>query len=160
MLKNPNARFGDLRAIAETIDAAEILSQVERIEGAIESDPALAIGTAKELVESCCKTILTDRKTTYDRNDDLPTLIKKTQKELKLLPDNIPDSAKGFDTMRRMVSNLGSLLNGLAEIRNLYGSGHGKHGQRRGLSSRHAKLASGVATTLAIFLFETHKERS
>ena len=48
--------------------------------------------------------------------------------------------------------------NGLAELRGLYGTGHGKHGKTSGLSPRHAKLAVGAAATLATFLFQTHME--
>lgn len=159
LFKNPHVRFQDLQAFAQALDAGEILIQIERIEGAIESDPPLAIGTAKELVESCCKTILAGRNVDADRNADVPQLIKATMKELKLLPDNIPDSARGVDTIRRMLSNLGTVVSGLAEMRNLYGSGHGRGGKTRGLSPRHAKLAAGAAATLAVFLFETHEAR-
>lgn len=159
LLVNAHFRLQELDAIAAVLDAGEILAQIGRIEGAIETDPSLAIGTAKELVESCCKTILADRSVTVDRNIELPQLIKATMKELQLLPDSIPDSAKGADSIRRMLSNLGSVVSGLAEIRNLYGSGHGRSGRVKGLAPRHAKLAAGAAATLTVFLFETHKER-
>jgi hypothetical protein len=125
----------------------------------VDTDPTLAIGTAKELVESCCKTILTERKIVIDKNDDLPKLIRKTMKKLKLFPEDVPKQAKDLNTIRRMLSNLASILTGLAEIRNLYGSGHGRDGKQRGLAPRHAKLAAGAASTLATFLFETHLER-
>jgi hypothetical protein len=54
---------------------------------------------------------------------------------------------------------LATVSQSLAELRNLYGTGHGKGGRTKGLSPRHAKLAVGAAATLAVFLFETHKER-
>lgn len=57
------------------------------------------------------------------------------------------------------MSNLASVTQGLAEIRNLYGTGHGKDGKRRGLLPRHARLAVGAATTLVTFLLDTHRER-
>jgi hypothetical protein len=60
--------------------------------------------------------------------------------------------------IKRLLSNLGTIGNGLAELRGLYGTGHGKHGRSASLSARHAKLAVGAASTLAVFLFETHKE--
>lgn len=160
LLANAHLRLQELDAIAQALDAGEILAQIGRIETAIETDPSLAIGTAKELVESCCKTILADRNVTVDRNIDLPQLIKATMKELQLLPDSIPDSARGADTIRRMLSNLGSVVSGLAEIRNLYGSGHGRSGKTKGLSPRHAKLAAGTAGVLTVFLFETHQQRA
>jgi hypothetical protein len=120
----------------------------------------LAIGTAKELVESCCKTILAERQALPGGKPELPQLIKETFKELKLLPADIPESAKGSDTIKRMLSNLGTVVTGLAEMRNLYGSGHGRDGKARGLVPRHARLAAGAASSLALFLFETHQERS
>ncbi|HZZ30473.1 MAG TPA: abortive infection family protein [Phenylobacterium sp.] len=42
-------------------------------------------------------------------------------------------------------------------MRNFYGSGHGQDGRARGLTPRHARLAVGAASTLALFLFDTHQ---
>ena len=49
--------------IARDFDTPEMVSQIKRIEASIESEPDLAIGSAKELLETCCKTILSDRGT-------------------------------------------------------------------------------------------------
>ena len=51
----------DLAKIAARFDADYLRQQIIRMEEAVESDPALAIGTAKELIETCCKTILEER---------------------------------------------------------------------------------------------------
>src|ERR1043165_6511728 len=45
-----------LKEIATAFNAQHLAEQVRRMEAAIHSDPALAIGTAKELIETCCKT--------------------------------------------------------------------------------------------------------
>lgn len=50
-----------LKETAFTFDAKHLAEQIRRIEHSVESDPTLAIGTAKELVETCCKTILLER---------------------------------------------------------------------------------------------------
>ncbi|MGA2137603.1 MAG: abortive infection family protein [Verrucomicrobiia bacterium] len=147
-----------IKEAAAEFDAKHLADQIRRMEQSIESDPALAIGTAKELVETCCKTILAVRGKPVTGTPDIPTLTKETLKELKLVPDGIPESARGGDVIKRLLSNLGTIGNGLAELRGLYGTGHGKHGKTSGLSPRHAKLAVGAAVTLATFLFETHKE--
>jgi len=147
-----------IKESAAEFDAKHLSEQIRRIEQSIESDPALAIGTAKELIETCCKTILAERGKTVVGTPDIPALTKETLKELKLVPDGVPDSARGSDVIKRLLSNLGTIGNGLAELRSLYGTGHGKHGKTSGLSSRHAKLAVGAAATLTTFLFETHKE--
>ena len=46
--------------------------------------PINAIGTAKEFVESICKTILDERGEPYTKTDDLPTLVRKTQTAARL----------------------------------------------------------------------------
>jgi hypothetical protein len=147
-----------LKVQAKQLDANYLAEQIRRLEASVETDPSLAIGTAKELIETCCKTILAERGKPVVGTPDMPTLTKATFKELKLVPDGIPESARGSDVIKRLLSNLGTIGNGLAELRGLYGTGHGKHGKASGLSSRHAKLAVGAAATLATFLFETHLE--
>jgi hypothetical protein len=147
-----------LKAHAKALDANYLAEQIRRMEASIETDPSLAIGTAKELIETCCKTILAERGKPVTGTPDVPTLTKETLKELKLVPDGVPDSARGSDVVKRLLSNLGTIGNGLAELRGLYGTGHGKDGKTQGVKPRHAKLAVGAAATLTTFLFETHKE--
>lgn len=151
------ARLADAKAIAEQFDAAHITDQIKRIEASIDADPALAIGTAKELVESCFKTILRERNIEYGK-EDLPQLGKKAFSAMKLLPEDVPDSAKGAKTIKVLLSNLATVVQGLAEIRGLYGTGHGRDGKARGVTSRHARLAVGAASALVTFAFQTHLE--
>ena len=144
---------------ATGLDAPGLLRQIERLKGSVNDDPDLAIGTAKELIETTCKTILEERGVPFEESDDISKLAKETRKVLGLVPDSIPEAAKGADTIRRLLSSLGNLVQGLAELRNLYGTGHGKAGKSKGLLPRHARLAVGAASTLVTFLFDTHKNR-
>jgi hypothetical protein len=151
-----------LRLVVETatgLDAPGLHRQIERLKGSVDDDPDLAIGTAKELIETTCKTILEERGIPFEESDDISKLVKETRKVLGLVPDNIPEAAKGAETIRRLLNNLGNLVQGLAELRNLYGTGHGKAGKSKGLLPRHARLAVGAASTLVTFLFDTHKGR-
>jgi len=141
-----------------TFDAKHLAEQIRRMEHSVHSDPSLAIGTAKELIETCCKTILAERGKTFPGKPEIPELTRATLKELKLVPDGIDDSARGSDVLKRLLQNLGTIGNNLAELRGLYGTGHGKHAHAETLSPRHAKLAVGAASTLATFLFDTHQE--
>ena len=147
-----------LKNIATIFDLRQLAEQIRRIEQSINDDPALAIGTAKELVETCCKTILSKRGKSVVGTPDIPTLIKATLKELNLVPEGIHEKSRGSDVIKRLLSNLGTIGNCLAELRGLYGTGHGLDGKSSGLSVRHAKLAVGSAATLATFLFDTHQE--
>jgi hypothetical protein len=148
-----------LRQAAVDFDAAHLSEHIQRIEAAIATDPAQAIGSAKELLETCCKTILEERGKPMDESLDLPKLTRSVLAELKLLPEEVPEAAKGAASIKRLLMNLGTISQALAEIRNLYGTGHGRGGKTKGLSRRHARLAVGAATTLATFLVDSHLER-
>ena len=137
----------------------QLRAQIGRIRHAVSTDPPLAIGSAKELVETVCKTLLDDMGVKVRRSPTLPALVRATAKELQLLPEDVPEASRGRDASRRILQNLASVVDGLAELRNLYGTGHGKSGRSRGLSSRHARLSVGAMATLAVFLFETHEAR-
>ena len=148
----------DLKQKAKSLDANHFAEQIRRMEDSVETDPSLAIGTAKELIETCCKTILAARGKEISATPDIPTLTKATLKELNLVPEGVPNTARGADVIKRLLRNLSTVGHGLAELRGLYGTGHGKHGSASGLSTRHAKLAAGAASTLAVFLLETHEQ--
>lgn len=153
--------LSNIKTVVNSFNLQYIDTQIRRIENSINTDPDLAIGTAKELVESCCKTVLTNRSVQFDdKSDDLPKLVKLTLKELNLVPEAIHDSAKGSDVIKRILSNLSSVLQGIGELRNKYGTGHGKEGNTKSLSPRHARLVAGATATIVHFIFETHQERA
>ncbi|MEY1591945.1 abortive infection family protein [Burkholderia sp. Bmkn7] len=147
------------RTVADALDAGWMAKEIQRLENAVDRDPALAIGTAKELVESCCKTILTKRGVAFTKSEDLGDLTKKLSKELQLVPEGISDEAKGADNIRHILRNLAQLTNHLAQLRGLYGTGHGRDGQYRGLQPRHARLAVASAVAFIDFVAETYRHR-
>ena len=147
------------RTVADALDAAGMQREIERLENAIDRDPALAIGTAKELMESCCKTILNKRGVSYSSGADLPDLTKAVLKELSLVPEGISDAARGADAVRLILRNLAALTKYLAELRGLYGTGHGRDGRHRGLEPRHARLAVAAAVAFIDFVTETYHRR-
>lgn len=148
------------RTVADALDAGWMQKEIERLENGVEKDPALAIGTAKELVETCCKTILSKRGIKVPNDIKMPDLTKLLTKELKLVPEGISEEAKGSEKIKLILHNLSSLTKYLSELRGLYGSGHGRDGKHRGLEPRHARLAVGAAITFIDFVTETHKQRS
>lgn len=148
------------KAVAEVLDAAWMRGEIARLERASDDDPALAIGTAKELVETCCKTILGERGVEFSAKSDLPQLTKLLAKELKLLPEDVDQHRRGGNAVRLILQNLSSLTQYIAELRGLYGTGHGRDGKHRGLQPRHARLAVGAAVTFIDFMVATHREQS
>ena len=153
-----SARLADAKAFAEVLDLAHLGEHVARIERAIEVDPRQAIGSAKEMVETVCKTILGRRGIPHAKDDTLMELGKATFRALKQLPDDVPETAKGARTIKVLLNNLSTVVQGLAELRSSYGTGHGQHGQAKGLHGRHARLAVGAAATLATYMLETDRD--
>jgi hypothetical protein len=156
---NDERAMGRARNVADALGAGWMAKEIERLEHAIDRDPALAIGTAKELVETCCKTVLARRNIAYTRSDDLGELTKKLAKELRLVPEGITDETKGAENIRLILRNLTQLTNNLAQLRGLYGTGHGREGRHQGLQPRHARLAVASAVAFIDFVAETYRHR-
>ena len=150
---------GIARAALSAVDAGYVQQQLERMEDNISRDPALAIGTAKEFVETCCRTILNERDVEVPAGASLQELVKKTSRKLEITPADVQEQKRAAGTIRRILGSLGAVVQGVAELRNSYGTGHGREAGHRGLGFRHAKLAVGAASTLGVFLIETHRER-
>jgi hypothetical protein len=151
--------LADVQEEVLRVDMSQLRASVERIKAAVDQDPSLAIGSAKELVEATCKAILADAGEEIPGNAKLPQLVTLVAKELDLLPADVADSTEGAASIRRVLGSLANTVQGLAELRNVYGTGHGKAPGHPMLSVRHARLCAGAASTLSTFLMETASER-
>jgi len=129
-----------------------------RMDRRVSTNPDEAIGSAKELVESVCSLILEDAGEDPRRFHDLPSLYKATAKELKTSTDSVPATVKGSAAAHQVLRSLASAVQGMAELRNELGTGHGKT-RRSPAGIRHARLATGSARTLAVFLLDTWHAR-
>ena len=147
------------RVLVDALQSSYLREQVARMEASIDKDPSLAIGTAKELIETICKAILHNRGVPHEASAELGPLVKLTTQTLGLVPQAIPDAARAAETIKVLLSNLASVAGRMAELRNQYGTGHGKHPRAQGLEPRHARLAVGASTTLVTFLYDTHMAR-
>lgn len=155
--KNPLASVAvDLK---EKFSSEYLSSQIDLMLKMQSENPTEAIGKAKELVESCCKTILDENEIEWDKNWDVGQLTGETVKILKLMPKDIPDTAPAATEIKAILGNLRAIATNLAALRNPYGSGHGKSATYKGLEERHAKLAVGSSITLVSFLWDTHEMR-
>ena len=140
--------------------SSEYMSQqIELMVSMQSTNPTNAIGMAKELIESCCKTILEDLGISWSKTDDVPQLTNKTMDALNLLPANVQETDQGADAIKAVLGNLRAIPSKLAEIRNPFGSGHGKSASFQGLEERHAKLAVGSSITFVDFIWSTYENQ-
>lgn len=139
-------------------DHAALLDHLDAIDRDIKTDPAGAIASAKELVETMYKLILDKRRVEYSTKDDLPGLYKKVAGELGLDKKSVPGSARGSEAAHKVLGSLSMVVFGMAELRNQIGRGHGRTTASPALE-RHARLAFNTAVALAEFLYDTLQNR-
>lgn len=148
----------DLEAVSEAsdiVDQGTLQIHLRRLNAGVDSDPGLAIGSAKELVETVAKLVLRHYEQETEGFDTLQQLVKAALKCLDLTAEDIPESKKGVQSIRQVLGGLGQIVGATAELRNLYGTGHGRLDRERGIGPRHARLVVGAAATLATFLLQT-----
>jgi len=142
-------------------DLAFIDDRGRRLHRLADESPQDAIGGAKELVESVCRTVLRlIGEPAPAKKADFASIAKSTVAALELVPAGIDDAEKGAALVRKSLQQFGAVVASLGELRNLYGSGHGHDGKWKGLSPRHARLAAGAAVAFAGFVAETYVERA
>lgn len=143
--------------LANLTDPEVIHEHLARIGHAIErDDPAQAIGSAKELVESTAKLVLRERGESYSDADDLPELVFKAQIALAVHPSVKTPGPDGSDAVKKILGATVTVTAGMAELRNRgYGTGHGPGTARSGLGRRHARLAINAAKLWCEFMLDT-----
>lgn len=112
---------------------------------------AEAIGASKELLEATYRGVLDLVSQPYANTDDYPALAKKVRVVFQGHPDFLPTGG-GSQAVTKLLSGFGQLSNGIAEMRNNYGTGHGKTRHPVGLEVRHARLAVDIAVAECRFV--------
>lgn len=147
----------ETEGLKEKFDSAYINSQIDLMVKMQDENPTEAIGKAKELIESCCKTILELEGCVIEKKWDIIRLVDETFKYFNIMPKDIPNEIKGAACIKAVLGNLKAIAQGITELRNLYGSGHGKSSSFTGLEPRHASLAVGSSMTLVRFLWDSYE---
>ena len=124
------------------------------------TNPTESIGKAKELIESCCETILERSGVDINKDWKLNNLVDETMKLLKVTPEHVSETAKEAKAIKAILGSLKGIASNIAIVRNAYGSGHGKSTSYIGLQERHAKLAIGSSITLVNFLWDSYERQN
>ena len=144
--------------IKKYLNTEYVNSKINTMNDAVNKDTDLAIGTAKELLETTCKSILKQKGVKPDPNWTLPKLVNKTTATLDFKPKEPEDPEKADKSIRQILGGISTIIHGVAELRNAYGTGHGKDADFKGLDTKYAKLLVGVVSEIAIIYLATNGE--
>ena len=147
-------------ALSALDDPGAIRDHLDRIERSLDDDPRLAVGSAKELVESTAKLVLKRSGVEYGKSDDLPSLVAKAHTSLGINAKQVEDSAENAVGIRTLLGAVSRIGVGMAELRNQVGTGHGQAEVPTWVTPRHARLAVGSAHVWCQFVLETLEQRS
>lgn len=136
-------------------DASAIHDHLRRLGPSIDTDPRLAVSVAKDLVESTAKLVLRERQVSYSTRDSLPALVTRSQAALNLAASGVQGDDTQARALRTILGSLAQLTQGITELRNQVGVGHGRESVPTWVQPRHARLAAGAASTWCNLMLET-----
>jgi hypothetical protein len=107
----------DLQAAAAALGLTDVDEHAARIRFGLRQDPAQAIGSAKELLESVLKAILGLHGNGPETRLEIPALIKRANVELGIDPAGVRAQEPAAEQRRKTLGALGQLVTGIAELR-------------------------------------------
>ena len=147
-------------AVTREFDLRGLHDRIHAADRKVDTDPTGAIGDSKELLESVFRTVASHHGMEIDDNADVTEMFKAIRDVLVVIPVGITDSERADAILRRLLGNLSGLCGTMAELRNAYGSGHGKEDGFVGLAKKHARLAVTTAGAIAAFVLECDPKSS
>lgn len=142
-------------ALSALEDSGAIRDHLSRLGRSVDTDPRLAVSVAKDLIESTAKLVLRECGETFGK-EDLPALTHRAQEALALTKGSLKDGpAASMAGLGKLLGSLSGLIQGVAELRNEVGVGHGRDTVPDWVQPRHARLAAGAATTWCNLMLET-----
>jgi hypothetical protein len=133
----------------------DIHEHIRRLNVALDTtDSELLLGSSKELLETTSKFVLDQLGESAPSS--FPALLSAALAVLGLHAKGVAEGDHAAAT-RQILGGLQQIATGVNELRNRYGTGHGRLNTSR-LSLRHARMAAGAATTLAGLMIETFED--
>ncbi|WP_177217672.1 abortive infection family protein [Ectothiorhodospira mobilis] len=131
---------------------------MEALEEAMPDRPGVVVSFCRTIIETTCKTILTDRGVSVDSAWKAPKLVSETKKYLNLgvVDDGQLDSSLR-NGVQSVVQGLDQIVGGVMEIRNAHGSAaHGTDAYAPLLESHYAEILARATDVVVGLLFKTH----
>lgn len=146
--------------IKKYLNTEYVNNKINLMNEAITRDTDLAIGTAKDLIETACKSILKKHGKNFLSDWNLGKLLKETSDILDFKPKKASNPEKADGSIRQILKGITTMINGVSELRNAYGTGHGKEADFQMLETKYAKLIVGAVSEIVIFYLVTDGENT
>lgn len=144
---------------AITAGMLHIEKQVKALELAVVENTNLAFDLAKTLIESTCKTIITERGAAFDKDDDIPKLFKTASQTLPFLPPALASDTAARKSLQQTLNGLNTAIQGVCEMRNTFGfASHGSDTPRPVMEGIQALLVAQAADAIIGFLYKVHRQ--
>lgn len=162
MADNPASPPVLLTACRELLDshpeALRIREQVEALEEAVPDRPGVVVSFCKTIIETTCKTILTDRGVAIESGWEAPKLISEALRYVNLGPrDEGGVDARLRAGSEQLVRGVNQIVDGMVTIRNDYGSAaHGADAYSPLLDARYAEILARATDAVVGLLFKMH----
>lgn len=149
--------------IKKYLNTDYIRLKIKTMEDALSfNNEELAIGTAKELLETVCISILKEE-TSTTKKWNLLHLSKETFKKVissNILDSDIENPELAKKSSLQILNGLNTTIHGIAELRNSYGTGHGKNINFKNLPKSYAYFITSIISDIVIFILTLNGEKS
>ena len=141
-------------------DEPVVREHVRRLQLALnEDDPALLLGSSKELLESTAKIVLA--RVGEAPPTKYPALVTRALEVLMLHPKSAPEQREDvMEPVRKILGGAVQIALEINELRGERGTGHGQAVAPVRLTSRHGRLAAGAAVLVSTLMFDTLDDES
>lgn len=136
-------------AASRLADASALHLELARLERDLDKDPGRDIGTAKRLVESTAKIVLTRYGVEFDKRASVPALVDDAMRKLNLTAAGKPEAASD------LLQHLAELAKKVNTMRNKFGDGHGQATAVRGIDARDSRLVVRAAIAWCAYILDT-----
>ena len=147
------------KSIQQYLDSEYVLSKVNLMKSMVKTNTDLALGSAKELLEIVCKSILSEKKISYTDDMTLSKLFKETINSVGILESSSASNKEQADrSIRQILSGLNRDNQGVTELRNGYGSGHGKEASFKRLEPQYVEFVVSIVSNIVVFILQINGE--
>jgi hypothetical protein len=120
----------------------------------VDSSPREAVSAASNILESICRVYIEENQLNMPNKKDLKNLFDVVRKSLNINREAVED-----EDLKRIISGIISVVDGIASLRTHSSSAHGAGIKQYNLRPRHARLAIHSAHTIGLFILESWKEK-